>query len=905
MQTISQNQDYSSYYQGAIPQYSVGGNIDYSQLSSVFSRTPETMQLVYQYAPQISQDVSYIFDFSNQGAYGVYIPALVEEIKTNELKNRLTQAGYEIKDEGGMLVAYPKDGDKDDKTVQEEIKQLWDQINAGKSEVLGVNINKVKSATQQNMQSIVNESQANGVTITNPNLLWDMLIMLELGATIVHEWEHSRGGDESASESMERDFVNKMIDTIKQKYQSESGEDLPLELGVAAKSNNWYKYAQYVNYLPSHTRNEPNGSDLSGRHGGAQYIGGTMAGWSMLLQQNQSEPIEKRLGRGFMSPLAKGLNPEKDIIEKQLRKQFANDYVPNVELIYEELLSKDWDTTAGYKTLEQLLEEKRPQPLMVPLEKTASSISSQQPIKEGNLKAEEISEEDIEVLRHMANQVMPEGKYRIWWNGKSFIQEEISRFLWYYDNRPKLRGQMALEYLNVPQGGSGTIDVTASKLKKEATLFGWYNNLEISDGSTIPGLGDRVMAWDDRDESFAAEEDWIKSQPRYNPTYDIKGFYYRWIEPRFKPQLWDDMTQDLSNTHPAKRFAQVQTGSESEIPHILRVLETIKDRILAAKMKASRLIITSDLYPMVKSVVECDGINLKTFSFGETDSGELIYAVWITDSSIPTDTLRQAEFRFQSDKASEDLDELIEDLLGFSNYRSQVVDEIVSVAKSLAIDLGIKDVFVVGMYARERAFGVETPDVEQLDISTYSRRSNAQLGELLASRLGVQYTVSNDLVFIYKGIKVEFSLTTDKRELTQLSLFKKNLHNQMVVDLLRRDFTINMLAYNIIEGVVIDPLRVAKKSIRENIIRTYYNPKQIVKNNPFIILRALKLKLKYGMDIDRDLEYSMITNSNALFTGSYSDFELLFARESIRAEGNKEADGIFDEYGLWKLKKLK
>jgi len=814
MQKISQNQDYSSYYQGALPQYSVGGNIDYSQLSSVFSRTPETMQLVYQYAPQISQDVSYIFDFSNQGAYGVYIPALVEEIKTNELKTRLNQAGYEIKDEGGMLVAYPKDSEKDDSLVQDEIKQLWDQINAGKSEVIGVNINKVKSATQQNMQSIVNESQANGVTIANPNLLWDMLIMLELGATIVHEWEHSRGGDESASQSMERDFVNKMIDTIKQKYQSESGEDLPVDLGVTAKGTNWYKYAQYVNYLPSYTRNEPNGSDLSGRHGGKQYVGGTMAGWSMLLQQNQSEPIENRLGREFMSPLAKGLNQASDIIEKQLRKQFANDYVPNVELIYEELLSKDWDTSSGYKTLEQLLEEKRPQPLMVPLEKTASN------------------------------------------------------------------------------------------LKKEATLFGWYNNLDISDGSTIPGLGDRVMAWDDRDESFAAEEDWIKAQPRYNPTYDIKGFYYKWIDPKLKPQLWDDMTQDLANTHPAKRFAQAEVGVESDVPQILRVLETIKDRILTKNMKASRLVITSDLYPMLKSVVACDGVNVKTFSFGKTDSGELIYAVWITDPSIPTDTLRQAESRFQSDKVSEDLDELIEDLLGFSNYRSKIVEEIITMARSLAMKMGISDVFAVGMYAREKVFGVDNPDVEQLDISTSCKRSNAQFGELLASRLGVQYSVGSDLVFIYKGIKVELSLNVNKKEIAQLSLLNKHLHNQMVIDILRRDFTINMFAYNIIQDIVIDPLRVAKKAIRDNVIKTYYNPKNLVKNNPFIILRALKLKLKYGMDIDKDLEYAMITNSNSLFKGGYSEFELLFARESIRSEGNKEADAIFDEYGLWKLKKL-
>ena len=73
---------------------------------------------------------------------------------------------------------------------------------------------------------------------------------------------------------------------------------------------------------------------------------------------------------------------------------------------------------------------------------------------------------------------------------------------------------------------------------------------------------------------------------------------------------------------------------------------------------------------------------------------------------------------------------------------------------------------------------------------------------------------------------------------------------------------------------------------------------------PIMILRALKLKLQYDLDIDNDLAYAMLKHSGSLFKGEYADFELLFARESIRSEGRKEADKLFDEYGLWKLKKM-
>ena len=814
MEKKSQNQDYSQYFTGNTPQYRPGGSVDYSQLSSIFSRTPETMNLVYQYAPDISQEVSYIFDFSNQGAYGVYIPALVEEMKTEELKSRLEQQGYRIDQEGGMLVAYPQKGEKPNDQIQGDIKQLWDGINAGKSEVLGVNMNKVSSACENNMNQIVANAANAGVEISNPQLLWDMLVMLELGATIVHEWDHSRGGDEGSAESREKDFVSSVMPTVQQKYKSESGEEMPIGDMVLSKNKNWYRYAQYTNYFPNASGSSANGSDLDGRSGRKPPDDSTQSSWSMMAQQDQSKPIEERLGRGSMSPLAEGLSQQHNIIEEQLRKQTFDDQKPNPRIIYEELLSGDRDDTQGYKTIEQLLEERRPQPLLLPLEKTAS-------------------------------------------------------------------------------------------IKKEATLFGWYNNLEISDGSTIPGLGDRVMAWDDRDEDFSEEEDWIKEQPRYNPTYDMKGFYYRYIEPRFKPQLWDDMTSDYTNTHPAKRFAAVETEIDTDLPDILNILETIKDRIFSGKIKATRLVVSSDIYPFIKRVLDCDGINVKNFSFGRTDDGDAIYAVWITDPSVPTDTLRKAEVKFQSDKAPDDLNDLVEDLLGFSYYRSNAVDEIVSAAKDICKINEIVDLNIVGMYARERAMGNEAPDVEQVDFTTHSPMSNVKIGQLLAMKLGVLPKMGNDLTFAYKGIKVEFSITNKKEELAQLGILKTRIQNQVAIDLLRRDFTINMFVYNVCEDRVVDPLRVAKKSVQENILRTYTDPVHLIKTNPIMILRALKLKLKYGLDIDRDLEKAMIGYSARLFRGKYSTFDLLFARESIRSEGSEEADKLFDAYGLWKLRQLK
>jgi len=107
-----------------------------------------------------------------------------------------------------------------------------------------------------------------------------------------------------------------------------------------------------------------------------------------------------------MSPLPQGLSQENDVIESQLRKYVGKDFELDPKALTTTLLSEGYDPDRGYFTIEELLDEKRPKPLIVPLKKAM-----------------------------------------------------------------------------------------ASKITKLATLFGWMNNLSISDGSTIPGLGDRVMAW--------------------------------------------------------------------------------------------------------------------------------------------------------------------------------------------------------------------------------------------------------------------------------------------------------------------------------------------------------------------------------------------------------------------------
>ena len=75
---------------------------------------------------------------------------------------------------------------------------------------------------------------------------------------------------------------------------------------------------------------------------------------------------------------------------------------------------------------------------------------------------------------------------------------------------------------------------------------------------------------------------------------------------------------------------------------------------------------------------------MKSFRFGKDMKGDFIYSIWIVDPSVPVETLRKAEMRFQTNKSNEDLDDLIEDLLGFSYFRSKAVEDIVNAAKKVS-----------------------------------------------------------------------------------------------------------------------------------------------------------------------------------------------------------------------------
>ena len=841
---IAQQEDFGGYFTGQVPDYApqyIGtSSVEASQIAGSFGRANEALQLVNQFSGDVLKNIAFIFNFAKGGAYGVYVPALDRAIKTKALRGILENKGYTVTEENGMVRAYAKEGEKKPEEIDEEIKKEWEKLSGQGGTAIGINMADILSSSSQNASKIMNDlrSSASGNEIPQEvqSILQNILAVYNLASTIVHESAHTKGGDEGAAESAEGAFVNWSQNRKNEQYKRElssSGLEefyTPLTQTnekIHAKSSNWYKTAQYFNQVPGSILGKPRGSDLEGRHGNGAKTEG-MGDWGMMMQKDHHMSIEKSLGREHMFPINPTINQDNQVLEEQLRRNTPTFGMPDARLIMEELLTSFHDETASYQTMEELLEDTRPKPLMKPIRSQTKTAS----------------------------------------------------------------------------------------LIKEATLFGWFNNLEVSDGSTIPGLGDRVMAWDDRDECFSQEEDWIDAQPRYNPEYDLKGFYYNYVEPRFKPQLWDDMVnEDTANVHPAKRFGKTASNLDPEMVKIINILGSIQRGISEGATKATRLIVSEDISPMIEKFFGGkDGIATKKFIVGETNKKENINSIWIFRHDVSEKNINSAEEYFQNKNATTEVKEISEKILGTKEKQYKAIQEIVSAAKDICKEYDIKSLYLIGSYARELMMGNKFPDVNELDFRSGACPINIKIGSLLAKKLGINnaktYKNTMTFSFVYKGVRVDFEGDVDISEISSnkdIGYFEENekidLTDSIISDICNRDFTVNMMVYDVVNEKLEDKLGI-KSDFETKILKTYFDPEIVISKNPMIILRAIKMKLKYGFEIEKNLQIAMIRNSLMLFDGRYSEGKLIFARESVRDGNSDEADRMFDEFNISKIKEL-
>ena len=392
---------------------------------------------------------------------------------------------------------------------------------------------------------------------------------------------------------------------------------------------------------------------------------------------------------------------------------------------------------------------------------------------------------------------------------------------------------------------------SASSMTKLATLFGWMNNLEISDGHTIPGLSDRVMAWSDRDDSFVKEEDWIKGQPRYNPTYDFEGFYYRWIEPRFAPRLFTDITEDVVNTHPAKRFAQVNIDSQSM--KMMSVLSYVRDRMSGGNFKGTRFMASEDVVPVIEKVFE--KYRVTKIPVKNDDD---VMAIWVYTKDISEKDILEAEQSIMENG------EIPPEFVIGGNKQKTIL-EILRAAKEVSHQFNLADLYVVGESAAAIMRERDIEAVNEIDFCISSSDSGVKAAKRMADLLNVEHVYvdpkNKSVRFQFNGVMVDFSGKFVPEAITEL-LKERNIEpcDRIESEMYNRDLNVNMMAVRVPDGQV----RRIEEEYEPIYIDTFFDPDKILDLNPLIGLRAILLSIQMGMPIAERLEKAIMKRSLSL-----------------------------------------
>lgn len=166
--------------------------------------------------------------------------------------------------------------------------------------------------------------------------------------------------------------------------------------------------------------------------------------------------------------------------------------------------------------------------------------------------------------------------------------------------------------------------------------------------------------------------------------------------------------------------------------------------------------------------------------------------------------------------------------------------------------------YVVGGYVRDKLLGINTLDV---DIATNALQS--------------------DLICIFPNAKIEenygsikfsqgnynFDITTFREEIKKKDKIEINYVNDLYVDALRRDFTINAIYMDYL-GNIIDPLN-GMNEINSKTLKIIGNADTRFKEDPLRILRTIRFKTTLNFKIEENTIDAIIKNKNLLNKVSY------------------------------------
>lgn len=221
-----------------------------------------------------------------------------------------------------------------------------------------------------------------------------------------------------------------------------------------------------------------------------------------------------------------------------------------------------------------------------------------------------------------------------------------------------------------------------------------------------------------------------------------------------------------------------------------------------------------------------------------------------------------------------------------------LLSELLNTLEEISKDNGISVPYIVGGLPRDRAFGF-VDDVKDVDITTGDEGS-IKLA-VAASKVfkDASFGIHNDKhsSIDFKNIRVDFSsnfiLPGIQEELVKLGV--KDISN-MHLELYSRDFTVNTLLQPMdLSKEILDLTGLGLSDVHNKILRTPINPEMTIGHDPKRILRAIKLSIKYDLEIEEDLKKAIVK-----YRGGLADMSIGYIKKQINQMLKIDVDKTID-----------
>lgn len=172
------------------------------------------------------------------------------------------------------------------------------------------------------------------------------------------------------------------------------------------------------------------------------------------------------------------------------------------------------------------------------------------------------------------------------------------------------------------------------------------------------------------------------------------------------------------------------------------------------------------------------------------------------------------------------------------------------------------EAYVVGGFVRNMVLGIPSFDI---DIATNATPKEVQE---IFNVVKLPFEGYGSVHLTYK--KVEFEITTYRMELEYQDKRKPSkivYTNNLLIDLKRRDFTMNTLCMDK-DGKIVDLLN-AMDDIKNGVIRVVGSTDEKIREDSLRILRAIRFSVELNFVLDEELKNSIIKNSHHLNELSY------------------------------------